>query len=309
MTKLTFLELAKKVLFEAQRPLSPSEIWGISVTKKYVALLKARQGKTPAATLYASIFNDARDNPNSIFVKIGSRPARYFLKELADKTSQKELEKAAAVDAPALTKRIFTELQLHPFLARFAYAQFGANCKTINHATSTKKEFGAWVHPDLIGIFYPDWKEEVRSLSQITGGMPIKLFSFEVKKELSFSNLREAFFQAVSNSSWAHEGYLVAAEISEDEDFRSELRRLSASFGIGIIQLDIEDPDSSSVYVPARARDELDWDALDKVAMNKDVKGLLTRIRNDLQTKEVRKEEYDQVLEPEALLKSIGVNA
>lgn len=139
--------------------------------------------------------------------------------------------------------------------------------------------------------------------------MPIKLYSFEVKKELSFLNLREAFFRAVSNSSWAHEGYLVAANISEDEDFRSELRRLSTSFGIGIVQLDIEDPDSSIVYVPARARDELDWDALDKVAMNKDVKGFLTRIRNDLQTKEVRREEYDQILEPEALLKSIAIQS
>jgi uncharacterized protein len=27
------------------------------------------------------------------------------------------------------------------------------------------------------------------------------------------SNLREVFFQAVSNSSWANEGYLEAAEI------------------------------------------------------------------------------------------------
>lgn len=164
VAKLTFLELAKKVLIEEQRPLSPSEIWGIAITKKYDALLKSRQGKTPAATLYASIFNDARDNPTSIFIKIGSRPARYFLKELADKTSLKELEKAAAVDAPTFPKPFFKEIQLHPFLARFAYSQFGAHCKTINHATSNKKEFGEWVHPDLIGIFYPDWKEESAEL-------------------------------------------------------------------------------------------------------------------------------------------------
>jgi hypothetical protein len=63
------------------------------------------------------------------------------------------------------------------------------------------------------------------------------VFSFELKKSLSFGNLREAFFQAVSNSSWANEGYLVAAEISQDEDFLSELRRLSSSFGIGVVQL------------------------------------------------------------------------
>jgi hypothetical protein len=33
-----------------------------------------------------------------------------------------------------------------------------------------------------------------------------------MKKELNFSNLRESYFQAVSNSSWANEGYLVTAE-------------------------------------------------------------------------------------------------
>ena len=65
---------------------------------------------------------------------------------------------------------------------------------------------------------------------------------WSLKKRLSFSNLREAFFQAVSNSSWANEGYLVAADISTDEDFQAELHRLSASFGIAIIQLDIEQP-------------------------------------------------------------------
>ena len=50
--------------------------------------------------------------------------------------------------------------------------------------------------------YYPDWREEVLNLNQTTGGIAVKLYSFEIKKELSFSNLREAFFQAVSNSSW-----------------------------------------------------------------------------------------------------------
>jgi hypothetical protein len=42
------------------------------------------KGKTPAQTLYAAIVNDERDNPNSSFVKVGTRPYRYFLKELAN---------------------------------------------------------------------------------------------------------------------------------------------------------------------------------------------------------------------------------
>ena len=40
--------------------------------------------------------------------------------------------------------------------------------------------------------------------------------------------------------------------------------------------------------------------------MNKDVQDILKRIRNDLQTKEVRKEGYDAILPPEQLVASIN---
>src|SRR5262249_42218166 len=63
----------------------------------------------------------------------------------------------------------------------------------------------------------------------------IRLFSFELKKQVDRINYREYFFQAVSNSSWAHEGYLVTCAVQQQDDLLSELERLSASFGIGII--------------------------------------------------------------------------
>ena len=40
-----------------------------------------------------------------------------------------------------------------------------------------------------------------------------KLWSFEAKLLINRSNVRECFFQAVSNSSWANFGYLVAAGV------------------------------------------------------------------------------------------------
>ena len=60
-------------------------------------------------------------------------------------------------------------------------------------------------------------------------------------------NYRESFFQAVSYSSWANEGYLVAAEIIQDDELLSELECLSIAFGIGIIQLDITDIDALNI--------------------------------------------------------------
>ena len=304
MPSLTFLGLAEKVLFHEKRPLSPSEIWKTSEQLGLAATLGS-QGKTPAQTLYSVIYTDARDNPSSLFVKVGERPARYFLKSLAGTKQLSEIEQAAASPANVPAKYEYKENQLHPFLAYFAHLQFGARTKTIRHATSKKNEFGEWVHPDMIGVYYPEWRDEVVDLSHMTGNFAAKLFSFELKKELSFANLREAFFQAVSNSSFAHEGYLVAADISTDEDFRSELRRLSTSFGIGIIELDIEDPDASQVLIPAKEQDAIDWDALNKVAMNADVQELLKRIGKDLRAKEARPEQYDKLLKPEELVATI----
>ncbi|HPD32646.1 MAG TPA: hypothetical protein PLL20_21865, partial [Phycisphaerae bacterium] len=241
------------------------------------------------------------------FVKLGQRPARYFLKELLPEHGKSIEKSISTADDSVPTVYAYTEADLHPFLAYYARLYFKAYTKTIRHSTSNKKSFGEWVHPDVIGVYYAveDWTAEVLDLSAATGNPAVKLYSFEVKKGLSFSNLREAFFQAVSNSSWAHEGYLVAAEISTDEDFLTELRRLAAAFGIGVIRLALDDPDSSEVLVPARERETLDWDTLNKLTMNNDVTELLTRIKNDLQTKEVIREKYDAVYTAEELVKRI----
>jgi hypothetical protein len=278
--KLTFLGLAEKILREEQRPMSPAEIWKAAQLKGYDKQIQS-SGRTPSQTLYGIIFLNVRNNPNAIFYKIGERPARYFLKELKGTIKPDKLEEAVH-EPDTSTESIYEykEADLHPFLAYFASRNFNAFTKTIHHNTSTKKNFGEWVHPDMIGVYFPvkDWKPEVLDLSAQAGNTALKLYSFELKKALSFGTLREAFFQAVSNSSWANEGYLAAAEISQDEDFLSELQRLSTSFGVGVIELSIENPDESKCLYPARERELIDWDALNKLAMNKDVQDLLKRI-------------------------------
>lgn len=180
---------------------------------------------------------------------------------------------------------------------------------TIRHHRSVKKEFGEWVHPDLVGCYFPfgDWTDEVVQVSSLMGNTAVKLFSFELKRELSIANIREAFFQAVSNSSWANEGYLVAAEVDNDEDFRTELERLSTSFGIGVIRIDIEDPDSTQIILPARPRDSVDWETINKLAtINPDFSEFLKRIKMDISSREVRREKYDPVLDKDELVKSVA---
>ncbi len=79
MGNLTFLGLAKRVLEEEQRPLTPHEIWTIAVSKGYDRELRSRAGKTPFPTLYSAIMTDVQSK-KSRFVKVSDGPARYFLR-------------------------------------------------------------------------------------------------------------------------------------------------------------------------------------------------------------------------------------
>lgn len=307
MKKITFLELAEKVLKEENKPMTVEEIWEVAKRKGYDELVGTK-GKTPWRSIGAQIYVDIRDNRKSPFVKIESKPRKFYLKNLVSKTELKEIEEKEMgnIEEPAEPK--YDERELHPFLAYFAYTYMKSYTKTIHHEKSNKKKYSQWAHPDLVGVYFPieEWKSEVMDFAKEIGSPPIILYSFEMKKEIGFHNIREYFFQAVSNSSWANEGYLVAAKISQDEDFISELKRLSTSFGIGIIKIDIEDPDSSEILFPAKFKSELDWNTINKLAeLNPDFMKFLKRIKNDLSSKEVRKEKYDKIYKAEELIERI----
>jgi uncharacterized protein len=305
METMTFLDFAKRILDEEKRPLTTDEIWSFGKLKGYDQLLNT-QGKTPWATLAAQLYINVRDKKNSIFAKTDTRPKRFYLKALKNVVNDviKLVEESSGLVAP---KQFFLEKDLHPFLAYFAFYYLKCYSKTLQHSKSDKKEYGEWVHPDMVGCYFPldEWKSEVIEFCSSIGIISIKIFSFEIKRELTFSNLRESFFQTVSNSSWANEGYLVAANIANDEDFFDELKRLSTSFGIGIIKLNIEDPDSSEILLPAKTKELLDWNTVNKLSMNPDFKEFLKRVKVDISSKEIRKEKYDKILEKDTLLNSI----
>ncbi len=304
MAKLSFVQLAQKVLAENSIPMSSEEIWKYAEDKNYVTDLNSL-GKTPSATLGARLYVSIKEGENSLFLATGERPKRFYLKSMAGNINLKLQDQKAAVIKKS--EKSYLEKDLHPFVAYYANLYLKAYCKTINHSKSEKSKFGEWLHPDMVGCYFPieDWSSAAIELSQALGAANVRLYSFELKRELSFSNLREAFFQAVSNSSWAHEGYLCAAEISQDEDFISELKRLSGSFGIGILKIDIKDPDASEIIFPARLKESLDWESVNKLCINEDIKEFLARIRIDLTSKEIRKEKYDLILTPEWLQTSI----
>ncbi|NHK29704.1 MAG: hypothetical protein FK730_00030 [Asgard group archaeon] len=310
---MTFHELSEIILKESDKPLTANEIWEIAVDKKLDSKLDSK-GKTPWATLGARLYVIVRDNPDSIFKAVGKRPKRFYLKNKKynidfDEYESGKTEEETITKKPKKQIRKYLERDLHPFLAHYAFYQLRCFTKTINHSKSIKKEYGEWVHPDMVGCVFPidQWDSEVLQLSTSIGYTSIRLISFELKRELNLSTLREKFFQTVSNSSWANESYLVASEISNNEDFLNELSRLSTSFGIGVIQLEIEDPNSSEIIYPAMTRANLDWETINKLTMNKDFKEFLKRVRIDLDSKEIRKEKYEKILDEEKLVKLINL--
>jgi hypothetical protein len=303
---MTFLELAKKVLEEIGEPLSSEEIWKIAQEKGYDKEIGSK-GKTPWATLGALLYSGTKkDNPDSPFVRIGVRPTKFYLKG----KEPKSLENPTSTEPPITQKSDFDLLEkhLHGYLTYYAFHYLRCYTKSIAHSKSPKKAFSEWLHPDMVGCDYSpleDWSREVYELSLATGNITIRLLSFEIKRELNFGNLRESFFQTVSNSSWANESYLVAAEISEENEFRNELSRLSTSFGIGIIKLNIEDPDSSEIVFPAKYRETLDWETINKLAMNPDLKEFIDRVKIDLSSKKPHKSEYNKVPSIEELKRNL----
>lgn len=313
---MTFHGLAEYILYQADKPLTANEIWKIAVDLELDKKLNST-GKTPWTTLGARLYAISRDETNSVFKAIGKRPKRFCLKNKKYDIDFREYEEGKTEEEIKILKpyssKFFLEKDLHPFLAHFAYYSLNCHCKTINHSTSDKKSFGEWVHPDMVGCIFPidKWDNEVLELSSAIGNTSVRFLSFELKKEINLSNLRESFFQTVSNSSWANESYLVAAEISENEDFLSEIARLSSSFGIGVIKLDVEEPNSSLIRFPAKVRENLDWETINKLAvMNKDFNVFVKRIRNDLKSNEIRKEKYDRILDENQLERiiSLGYN-
>ncbi|MGN7719788.1 COG2958 family protein [Chitinophaga sp. 22620] len=302
---MTFLELAEHVLMEEAKPLTANEIWNIALKKGYEKKLNST-GKTPWATLGAQMYVSSRDNPKSKFVRTDTRPKKFYLKSMEGKIDLNDKSIPDDMPSPLRTKINFLEKDLHKVLTHYASYHLHCYTKTINHSSSSKKEFGEWVHPDMVGCQFAmeDWKKEVYDFSGALGVRAIDLFSFELKRELNFGNLRESFFQCVSNSSWANNAYLVAARLSENEDFFDELSRLATSFGIGVIELDVEDPHSSEIVIPARYRKNLDWEAINKLAMNSDFKDFIETVKVDLTSKKIHKKEYNPIEDWENMKKN-----
>ena len=262
---MTALEVAKKVLEIKKQPLNPNRIYKIADELDLAKELNL-SGKTPWDSFSAQIYSDLKENDNSIFEKISEKPILIKLKSqnLTFSDTASEVKQA---------KSAFDERDLHPLLANFVglSPNFNARVKTIFHESSIKSKKGRdkWLYPDIVGVSFEheSYEDSVLNFAAKFVKIPLKIYSFEMKKYLSIANLREYYFQAVSNSSWANEGYLVASlDIDEsDEELMELIGSLNSSFGIGVLGLDSENLAQSKILAQPKFRANLDFNIINEL--------------------------------------------
>ena len=307
MKKITFWDIIEETLKKVKKPLSSKEIWDnandLGITKDFEST-----GKTPWATIGAYLYTDiSRAGDNSKFVQTSERPAEFFLREMINEVDLQEAEEEKLKEEIKLDKRkkSFNERDLHSLLVAFASADthFRANLKTIFHENSkkAKKGMNEWLHPDMVGVYFPykEFTTETLDIQRQLAISSVKIFSFEIKIKLNFSNLREYYFQAVSNSSWANEGYLVTLNIEDDSTLLDEIRRLNNAFGIGIIKLNASNIYESEILFPAQVQTDIDWETANRLAKeNVDFRTFLSDMSVDIKLGKI-KSNYDEILSPD----------
>lgn len=224
------------------------------------------------------------------------RPRRYYWSDM-NATAEVEAAEVQNVMPMQSTEARLSENDLYPKLADYLLAGQDVYSMRIDEKRSSNKSgTGAneWLHPDTAGMedLSCDWTRELKDCVGVMAERRTRLWSFEAKLLLNRSNVRKCYFQAVSNSSWANFGYLVAAVIEGDGTMK-ELRMLAATHGIGVILLDTETPAESQILIPARERPEIDWDMCNRLAEeNSDFVEFITKVRRFYQTGEVNQNDW-----------------
>lgn len=194
---------------------------------------------------------------NNVISRTADRPHKYYYDN-----------KSETVSSCTKRKNNQVEQMLYSKLAIYCES-LGIKTLRIDEKTSKKnggKNHNIWLHADVVG--YQDlttkFIDETKELLIQSTSERSYLYAFEVKDGIiKTSDLRESFFQTVSNSSWANYSYLVAEGI--EDKAKEELQLLCSSFKIGFIQLNRDYPIDSDIVIQAPKTD-LDWRMINRIA-------------------------------------------
>lgn len=300
------IEIVQSVL-EITGPISPTEVYDKAkelFERGEIENMFDYGGKTPHQSVSSYIYTALNKGEELPFFKVQEKPALIALKSAMN-------EPVLNTEKPsAPSVKIMHERDLHPFLTYMAINNENLKCytKTIFHEESSKsiKGMDRWLYPDMVGVRFLHAElsnENLIAFSKKFDTLPVKLVSFELKKEISVNNCRECYFQAISNSSWANEGYLVGCHIdTHNPQLMDLLKRLHASFGIGVIDLRT-DEDKSAILLNAKYKEKIDYTMAQELSdKNPKFSGFLKSVVDyDPDFPNRYKDEFDEIKKKEEL--------
>ena len=295
---MTIRDAVLKSLEEIGKPTTKANVYNHIEERNYCDFSNA---KTPASSISAILGDFIRKGDSRVKrIKASNAGYLYYLsKNEGNIDIDATIEETDKAIKKGNSKKNYTERALHQLLATYLNSK-GIASKTIYHEQSlnSKDSNQKWVHPDMLSVSFLNLQTKtVQSfLKVIDASDTFKISSYELKKEiLTDYDLKQYFFQAVSNSSWANYGYLVAFEISDR--LLDEMERLNQSFGIGIIEL-AANPFETKVLFPAHYK-SLDFKTIDKLChINSNFKEFIEHVEKLLTAEEryslAIKKEFDR---------------
>ena len=239
------------------------DLYNYIVSKKYYDF---GTSKTPALSV-SGVLTDFIQKGDTRVKRIkqeGETYSYYLTKNEATLDIENIAPPSIQINKKTAKTETYEERDLHKLLCSFLKTT-EIYSKTIFHEQSNRTdEHQKWIHPDMVGIKFLKLQTNASQtfLKAINRVDTFKISSYEVKKEINSDyELKKSFFQAVSNSSWANYGYLVAFEISDS--LNDEMERLNQSFGIGIIVLKANPYESKVLFQPKYK--DLDFKTIDKL--------------------------------------------
>ncbi|GAA7634904.1 COG2958 family protein [Helicobacter pylori] len=301
------IEIIQSVLEVIKEPIKVTEIYHKAkelFEKGEIESMFDYGGSTPNQSVNAFIYTALKKGEDLPFLKTQENLVLIALKD----APKEPVLNALKPSAPGV--KIVHERDLHPFLTYMAFFNENLKCytKTIFHEGSLKSPKGMdrWLYPDMVGVRFLHAElsnENLIAFSKKFDTLPVKLVSFELKKEISVNNCRECYFQVISNSSWANEGYLVGHHIdTHNPKLMDLLKRLHASFRIGVIDLRT-DEDKSAILLNAKYKEKIDYTvALELSEKNEEFSSFLKSVVDyDPNHQHRYKDEFDEIKKKEEL--------
>ncbi|MDA7999848.1 MAG: HrgA protein [Alphaproteobacteria bacterium] len=312
MAKFNLTSKVREVLEERGQPMTAREI-AARMLSKYPEECEEKKGRSVRADTDAELENSLRHEilsatkrleKNHGILTLEERPKKFGLAKSVDAAENKDDDldgHTSPTEVVGDGTRKLSESDLYPMLLQHLWEDLGIYGMRIDERHSRNQHGwrgNHWLHPDIVGVrnLSEDWSRKILDCVEARGEPKAELLSFEVKLEINRSNVRESFFQAVSNSSWANYGYLVAGRVVGSETMK-ELRILSNLHGIGFIRLDAEG--QGQIEFQAREREGVDWDTANRlVEENRDFKKYIDLIRTFSQSGRLNMRDWNDVIDP-----------